>query len=51
MKGQKEFIVAMFILFIAVNLEGVVDLPTELAIGLVGMSIGVLGIMKSPERK
>jgi hypothetical protein len=51
MKGQIRFILALFIIFSAVNLEGIVDMPTELAIAFVGIAIGVWGVISALERK
>lgn len=51
MKGQIRFILALFILFSAINLEGIVDMPTEIAIAFVGITIGFWGLVDSLERK
>jgi hypothetical protein len=51
MKGQIRFILAMFIIFSAVNLEGIVDMSTELKIAFVGIAIGFWGLIDSLERK
>jgi|694.fasta_scaffold00052_140 hypothetical protein len=51
MKGQIRFILALFIIFTAVNLEGIVDMPTELTIAFVGIMIGAWGMVDSLERK
>lgn len=50
MKGQIRFILAMFILFSAINLEGIVDMTTELLIAAVGIAIGIWGLIDSLER-
>ena len=51
MRGQIRFILALFIIFTAVNLEGIVDMPTEIAIAFVGITIGFWGLVDSLERK
>lgn len=45
MKGNIRFILALFIIFYAVNLEGSVDLQTEIAVASVGIIIGIWGII------
>ena len=51
MRGQIRFILSLFIIFTAVNLEGIVDIPTEIAIAFVGIAIGFWGLIDSLERK
>ena len=50
MRGNIRFMLALFIMFSAVNLEGIVDLPTELTIAFVGIAIGIWGLIDSLER-
>ena len=45
MKGNIRFILALFIIFSAANLEGLVDLQTEIAVATVGIIIGIWGII------
>lgn len=45
MRGNIRFMLALFIMFSAVNLEGIVDLPTELTIAFVGIAIGIWGLI------
>lgn len=51
MRGQIRFILSLFIIFTAVNLESAVDMTTEIAIAFVGITIGIWGIVDSLERK
>lgn len=50
MKGQIRFILALFIIFSAVNLEGIVDMPTELLVAAIGVAIGVWGMIAALEK-
>lgn len=50
MKGQIRFILALFILFSAVNLEGIVDMSTELLVAAVGVAIGIWGMISALDR-
>lgn len=49
MKGNIRLIVSLFIMFSVVNLEGIIDIWTELTIAIVGILIGFWGLLDSLE--